>query len=844
MAKKKKLKVQNNKKKKTNIKDQLKAKGIKKIIIKLILVGLILAASGILAFALFIIIESPSFDKDKLYTKESTVILDKNGVELARIGAENRELISYDEIPQVFIDALIATEDSRFFQHNGLDVARFAKASAQQLIGKNAGGASTITMQLIKNVYTKGTSRESKLRSFIRKFEDIYMAVFKVETTYTKEEIFEFYVNTLWLGHDGSVNYNGIYGIEQGSQFYFGKSIRDITLAEASLLVGMYQNPTFYNPYRNPVGCRNRQRLVLKYMVNHGYISAEEMNNVLEIPIESLLAERTASKKTNSYQAVVDFVMSDVEEKLGINPYKESLIIHSTIDADVQDVLIRMENGEFYKWQNDYDQEGVAITSVEDGSVVALSGGRNYQAKGTNFATDIDRQPGSTAKPIIDYGPYFEFLKGSTADILFDDEYTYSNGQKIKNADGDYRGVMNVRSALVASRNIPALQVFQKVAKGAGLEKMADYIHSFGINYGSDLFESAAIGGFNGVSPLELSAAYAVYGRGGYYIKPYAFTSIEYEDGSTYDYKYTKEKVVSAQTSYMVTNVLFGVVSSGQAGSFNIRGTQVAGKTGTTDVDDAALRAKGIPLNATNDSWCVTYSPEYSIALWYGYEYLNKEHYLTGPIGVKARTSIMGGLARNIYSANKSFKQPSGLKWVNVEKDSIPVQLASEYTPEDMILKELFYDGTEPKEVSKRYVKLNTPTNGKYTINGNVVTLSWDPVVLPDMMYEGYLQDYFNEYYGDYAAKYYEQRITDNANLVGNLGYRVYLKNNTTGELTQLHWISGTSYTQTIEPTQDYTFVIKASYSILETTNSNELVIEVPKQVDNTPIEIEDPEEP
>ena len=169
---KKRIKVTNKKSNnKTNLKEKIKKYGIKRAIIKLILVMMIIAASSVLAFALFIIIESPSFDKDKLYTGEPSVILDKNGVEFARIGSENREIVTYDEIPQVFIDALIATEDSRFFQHNGVDIARFMKATFEQLIGRNAGGASTITMQLIKNVYTKGTNRESKLRQFIRKFE-------------------------------------------------------------------------------------------------------------------------------------------------------------------------------------------------------------------------------------------------------------------------------------------------------------------------------------------------------------------------------------------------------------------------------------------------------------------------------------------------------------------------------------------------------------------------------------------------------------------------------------------------------------------------------------------------
>ena len=362
---------------------------------------------------------------------------------------------------------------------------------------------------------------------------------------------------------------------------------------------------------------------------------------------------------------------------------------------------------------------------------------------------------------------------------------------------------------------------------------MADYIHSFGIDYGANLFESAAIGGFNGVSPLELSAAYATYGRGGYYIKPYGFTKIQFEDGSTQSYQYTKTQVVSAKTSYMITSILMDVVSSGTGGSIHIKGTQVAGKTGTTDVDDKTLKSKGMPLNTTMDAWNVTYSPEYCIALWYGYENLMKDYYLTSAKGIAARKSLMSGMAKNIYSTNKSFKVPTGLKWVNVEKETIPLQLPSDGTPKEMIIKELFIAGTEPTEVSKRYQKLATPTNGSYAISGNTVTLSWSAVSLPDMMYEPYLQEYFNENYGTFAAKYYEQRLTDNANNVGKLGYRIYLKNKSTGDLTSINWVSGTSYTQTIEPTQEYTFVIRASYSVLQSTNSGDLVINIPKQVED-----------
>ena len=824
----KRLKINNTKlQKKTTLKERLKKVGIKRIIVTLILYGLIIGASAVLIFALFIIIECPEFDKDKLYTKESTVVLDKNGIELARIGSENRELITYEDIPQVFIDALIATEDSRFFQHNGLDIARFAKATAEQLVGRNAGGASTITMQLIKNVYTKGQKKENKLQSFIRKFEDIYMAVFKVENTYTKEEILEFYVNTLWLGHDGNVNYNGIFGIEQGSQFYFGKSIRDISLPEASLLVGMYQNPTLYNPYRNPEGCHNRQNKVLTYMVNHGYITNEEKNAVLEIPIESLLVDNRNGGSLNSYQAIVDYVLQEVEVKTGLSPYKHSMVIHSTFDAKIQDVLTRMENGEFYKWKDDIDQEGVAVTSVEDGSIVALSGGRNYQAKGTNFATDINRQPGSSAKPFVDYGPYFEYLKGSPGDYLFDDPYKYSSGQEIKNADGAYQGMITIRQALVGSRNVPALQVFQKVAKEVGTDKIAEYIHNFGINFGPNLYESASIGGFNGTNPLTLSAAYAAYGRGGYYIKPYSFTKVDYDDGTSFDYKYEKVQVVSPQTAYLINNILQGVITSSQLGSINIKGTQVAAKTGTTDVDDNMLKKLGIPSSTINDAWGTSYSSEYSISLWYGYEYLSKEHYLTINEGVRARKAIMQALAKNIYSTNKTFKVPSGLTYIDVEKGSVPLRRPSASTPSDMIVKEVFFSGMEPTEISKRYAKLDTPTDGSYSTHGGNVTLSWKAVNLPDMMSELTLQKYFNDYYGDFAARYYERRLTENANNIGSLGYDIYLKNEEDGNLIYLNRANSNSYTQPIDTTKTYSFVIKASYSIYKGLDSNGLTITV-----------------
>src|SRR5699024_2283171 len=179
-----------------------------------------------------------------LKNQQSSILYDRDGNEMTKLGAEVREDVTYDQLPQVFVDALIAIEDSRFFQHNGFDAARFLVASLKQVAGQGGGGASTLSMQVVKNKYTDATATTG-IQGIIRKFTDIYLAVFKLEKNYSKEQIIEFYVN--------SQCFNGtVCGVEQASQMYFDKSVSDLNLAEASLLAGMFQAPSSYNPYNNP----------------------------------------------------------------------------------------------------------------------------------------------------------------------------------------------------------------------------------------------------------------------------------------------------------------------------------------------------------------------------------------------------------------------------------------------------------------------------------------------------------------------------------------------------------------------------------------------------------------
>ncbi len=827
--------------KKTKTENKRNYKKITKdVIVSIILIGGIAVISFMLVFLLYIIITSPDFDKEKLYSKESSVLYYNDGTtELARLGTHDRVLVTYDELPQVLVDAIVATEDSRFFQHSGLDVARFMKASAGQILGNSsAGGASTLTMQVVKQTYTSGESEG--IKGIIRKFTDIYMAVFKVESNYTKEEIIEFYVNSQWFGNDGNLNYTGIAGVEQACQYYFGKSVSDISLAEASIIAGMFQNPRLYNAYKNPVGVRNRQKIVLNLMVNHGYITEDEKNAVLNIPIESLVTKNTKSI-ASSNQAVIDYVMEEVEKNTGYDPYTVSMKIVTTINKDVQSVLNSLENGSLYDFPNDALQEGIAITSTTDGGIIALSGGRNYSAKGTNRAT-IKRQPGSTAKPIFDYGPYIEYLNGSPGTLFLDEPTTYSNGTAIKNADGRYMGLINMRTALVNSRNIPALEAFKAVYK-ENPNYIKDFVHNLGINYGDELYESASIGGFDGVSPIQMSAAYAAFGRGGYYIAPYSYTKVTLmESGKTFEQKPEKVKVMSEETAYMITDMLISAAQSG-VGGVSVSGTQIAAKSGTTNLDSATTSKLGIPASATRDAWNITYSPEYAIALWIGYDTNTSEHYLTANIGGRIRNAVMKAVGSKVYSKNMTFNTPSGIVAVEVEKETIPTQLPSAYTPENLRTTEVFKEGTEPTEESTRFAKLNAPSNGSYTFDGKQIKLTWTGISTPDAINPTYLQEYFNNGYSTSSYKYYEARLYYNSAYVGTLGYNIYQKNSD-GSLTSIGRTDSTNYTVNNPSGGKVTYVIKSAYAFFASNMSDGLEINTNANIDSNVSDIVKPNPP
>ena len=276
-----------------------------------------------------------------------------------------------------------------------------------------------------------------------------------MEKKYSKNEILEMYVNDSCLG-------GRIYGVGEASKYYFGKTVSELSLPEASLLAGMYQAPNKYDPYKHPEAAEKRRNTVLTLMVRHGYITEEEKNMATDVSIESMLA---GGSGLGEYEGYLDTVIQEVKDKTGDDPSLVSMKIYTALDRSIQDGINKVLSGEAHTWADDSVQAGIAITNVNDGTIVAIGAGRNRTAGDWNYATQALRQPGSTAKPIFDYGPGFEYNDFSTYTLFNDEPWTYTNGPEIGNWDGSYQGLITLRQALSVSRNIPALKAFQQVDK-------------------------------------------------------------------------------------------------------------------------------------------------------------------------------------------------------------------------------------------------------------------------------------------------------------------------------------------------------------------------------------------
>ncbi|MGM8213942.1 PBP1A family penicillin-binding protein [Bacillaceae bacterium W0354] len=689
-------------------------KNNKKITWKKVLLALL-----ILAFLAFIIVvgvvfsyikDAPPLNADELKVPLSTTILDRNGEMIADLGVEKRKEIEYDDIPQVLEDAVLATEDNRFFEHSGIDIFRMGAAVIANLTdGFGAQGASTITQQVVKNAFL---SHDKKLK---RKIQEQYLAI-QLEQEYSKEQIFTMYLNQIYYG-------KSIYGVQKASEAFFGKSdLHDLTLAEAALLAGIPQRPNAHNPFNNPELAEKRRNTVLDLMVHHGKITEAEANEVKQIKVVDMIRDDYVTE--TPYEAFIERVLEEAEEILGedVDIYSAGLTIHTTLDPKAQDHIEYLLSEESPIAYPEGIEAGIAALNTKTGEILAIGGGRN-KAEGIgasfNYALNPNgRQPGSAIKPIVDYGPAIEHLKWSTYHQILDEPYSYRNDKDkiISNAGRGYFGHVSLREAFYRSLNVPAVKTFHEL----GEEIPSQFARGLGLEFEGNLYESDAIGGGKiQVNPLQMAGAYAAFGNGGIYNEPYAITKIVFPDQQTIDLKHEAKIAMSDYTAYMVTDVLKDVIKNPAGTAYrntDLGNLPVAGKTGTTNRGD----------NVTPDSWMAGYTTNFTVAVWSGYP---EEQHIEGTyqsIPQQLFSNIMNFMSNGIETAD--FVRPDSVLEIKVEKGSNPAQLPSEFTPDDQIVTELFVKGTEPTETSDEYDQLDPVENFnvEYIEEDGLLNLYWE----------------------------------------------------------------------------------------------------------------------
>lgn len=697
----------------------------KKIFFGVLALGIIGLASGAGLF-FYYVSSAPELTEEKLVGTVASTILDAEGNEIKEIGGndQNRTLITAEEIPQVLKDAIVSIEDQRFYDHNGVDPIRIIGALFANLQqGGISQGGSTITQQLIKLSYFSTSSEDQTLE---RKAQEAWMSM-QLEREYTKDEILAFYINKVYMS-------NNVYGMGTAAEYFFGKPITDVTLAEAATLAGMPQAPSLYDPINNALDTQARRDLVLDMMVENEKITAEESAEAKTVQIEGSIIDHSGDVNTSLViDPYIQLVIDEVAEKTGLDVYEGGLTITTNIDMDAQQRLYDIVNTyDYIEFPDDLLQTGVSMVDVNTGAIQAVSGGRNQNVQlGYNRASTLERSIGSTMKPMSVYGPAIEYLDYSTGTLVVDEEYSYSDGSEINNYDNEYNGDQTIREALVDSRNIPALKTFQEV----GADNAFSFLQKLGITITNDdqeyLVESNAIGGV--ATPIQLSAAYAAFANGGTYYEPYTVQSVTTAEGEEFTFEPNGTEAMKESTAYMITDMLKDVITEGTATNAQISGLPQAGKTGTTNYTDEQLAAVGgtnVPY-AAPDAWFAGYSTSYSISVWVGYDrpqdYGNFLDYQTQSLTRDIYRELMSYVSEDTdYS---DWTLPSSVSQVSIEKYTDPILKPGPNTPSSLIATELFVKGTEPTSTSKKYgVTLLAPSGLKasYNKDKDELTVEWD----------------------------------------------------------------------------------------------------------------------
>lgn len=646
------------------------------------------ALAGVVITVIFFswIKDAPEIDEKRLKNAVASTVLDKYGDEYTKIGTESRDYVKYNDIPAAVREALLATEDNRFYKHNGIDIIRFSGALLGNIAsGSLSQGGSTITQQVVKLSFL------SLDKNIKRKVQEMYIA-YQLEKKLTKEQIFEIYFNKVNMSA-------GSYGIGTAAKAYFNKNLDELTLPEIAYLVGVPQSPNRYNAFNRPELANNRKNTVLLLMKNAGKITEQEMNEAKAVDITTLLRtdDRTvqAARKADAF---IDTVIKEVSTLGDYDLFSDGLIIHTTIDPKLQDYVEEvLESNEIVAYPDDKLQSGVVILDTKTSEVRAIGGWRKTKVeRGFNYATALKaRQPGSTIKPILNYAPAIEYIYSSSYWNILDEEYSYSNKEPVRNATSKYLGNVSMRTALEKSLNVPAVKTLKEV----GLDKARNFAVGLGIELEDPIGEAAAIGGVSkGPSPYELAGAYASFGNNGLFTAPHTITKIIELNGTEKEVAPKSREAMKSSTAYMITDILKGVPTSGTGKNGYVDGLPMAAKTGTTNYTADEKKLFNLSEKMVPDAWYIGYTTEYTLSVWTGYperkDGLTVEMQKIPALVFKA---IMKKASSDIET--KDFVMPKNVVRIPIVAGSNPAKFFTGANENEKAVYELFVKGKEPKNV-------------------------------------------------------------------------------------------------------------------------------------------------